>query len=61
MIRGCVTTFVIGATHLAVTGHFLAAIHFGPSHRGIGQACEKRRGHPEEDGKERKWSSVQHE
>jgi len=60
MIRGCVATFVIGATHIAVAGHFRAAIHFGGSHRGIGQACEKRRGHPEGGGKEHKGRSVQH-
>jgi len=60
MIYGCVAAFVVTPTHIAISGHFLAALHFDCRHSRIGQAGEQRRSYNQQRNEERNDSAQLH-
>lgn len=60
MIYGHVAAFVVAAAHIAVSCHFLTALHFRGRHCGIWQAGKQGRGSGEEDNKNRDSAAQLH-
>jgi hypothetical protein len=60
MIYGYVAAFVVTPAHIAISGHFLAALHFDWRHSRIGQAGEQRRSYNQQRNEERNDSAQLH-
>jgi hypothetical protein len=60
MVQRHVAAFVVTAAHVAITRHFLAALHFGECHGRTRQTGQKRRSHPKEGNEKRNRAAANH-